>query len=370
MTQEEKKVLAWYNKTYKTNIAEEGWKNYVVWSRISTYQTLSEPFIAANKDRVDWLYISTYQTLSEPFIANHKDLVDWPCISQFQTLSEPFIAAHKDLVSWSLISQFQTLSEPFIADHKGLVDWLHISKYQTLSEPFIAANKDRVDWLYISTYQTLSEPFIANHKDLVDWPCISQFQTLSEPFIADHKDRVDWPCISLHQILSKSFFKKYSDQLGCTFDQVDDTTWLYASEKRKIDHIRKNAPEFKVKRDEGGRYILAYKATHSNGRSNYDRRIRYEVGKTYEALCDHDMQENNSFGLSAWTKEGAKNFLPNGELYLVKIYISDIGAMVHDGKKIRCKKQTFVKRIDTNLFKRIMNGVSKHFGNSDRPTTA
>jgi hypothetical protein len=73
--------------------------------------------------------------------------------------------------------------------------------------------------------------------------------------------------------------------------------------------------------------------------------MRYVVGGVYEARCDHDLLEEDSFGLSGWTLEKAKSHVPDGELYRVKIYLDDIGAMVHDGKKIRCKRQEFLERV-------------------------
>ena len=55
--------------------------------------------------------------------------------------------------------------------------------------------------------------------------------------------------------------------------------------------------------------------------------------------------KEKSFGLSAWTMEKALDYCSKGDLYLVKIYIEDIGAIVHDGTKIRCFRQTFLEKI-------------------------
>jgi hypothetical protein len=52
--------------------------------------------------------------------------------------------------------------------------------------------------------------------------------------------------------------------------------------------------------------------------------------------CDCTNNEN-SFGLSAWNYNNAKEYCD--ELVIkVKIYIKDIGRVVHDGGKIRCSK--------------------------------
>jgi hypothetical protein len=50
------------------------------------------------------------------------------------------------------------------------------------------------------------------------------------------------------------------------------------------------------------------------------------------------VDEENSFGLSAWTKEKAKAY-HDGVLLKVKIPISKIGAIVHNNQKIRCFEQ-------------------------------
>ena len=102
---------------------------------------------------------------------------------------------------------------------------------------------------------------------------------------------------------------------------------------------------FEIQEDEKGLFIVAFKATRRGGRSDFRPSMRYEVGGVYEARCDHDLFRKNSYGLSAWTLEKAKSHVPNGELYRVKIYLDDIGAMVHDGKKIRCKRQEFLERV-------------------------
>ena len=56
------------------------------------------------------------------------------------------------------------------------------------------------------------------------------------------------------------------------------------------------------------------------------------------------MDEENSFGLSAWTKEKALEYY-EGELYKVKIHIDDVGALVQKGSKIRCFKLEVIEKI-------------------------
>jgi hypothetical protein len=249
----------------------------------------------------------------------HADRLDWWEISRYQSLSESFMERHADRLDWSGISRYQSLSEPFMKRHADRLNWWEISHSQSLSEPFMERNADRLDWWEISRHQSLSEEFIERNADHLDWRRISRHQPLSEPFMERHADR-----------LSKDLRQE---------------NWLYADRQEKLRHIRENAPEFEVQEDDKGPFIIAYKATRRGGRSDFKPSMRYEVGKTYEALCDHDLRRENSYGLSAWTLEGAKSHVPGGELYRAKIYVDDIGAMVHDGRKIRCKKQEFLERV-------------------------
>jgi hypothetical protein len=70
--------------------------------------------------------------------------------------------------------------------------------------------------------------------------------------------------------------------------------------------------------------------------SVYKRGIYYHVGSIVSAHCNCNSNEKNSFGLSAWTKEGALDYYNKGLLLKVKIPISKLGCLVHDEHKIRC----------------------------------
>ena len=287
-----------------------------------------------------WEYLSINEKLSEPFIREHKDLVNWNGISEYQNLSEPFIREHKDLVDWNWISIYQKLSEAFIREHKDLVNWDRISIYQKLSEPFIIEHKDLVNWYWISQCQKLSEAFIRKHKDLVNWNRISIYQKLSEPFIREHKDLVNWFRISQYQKLSEPFREEHDIT-------IPEDNWLYASEEEKQKYIDNNLKDiYEQGSDKEGKYIIAYKATREDGYSMFNFQYQYEVGGIYESSCDCNLKEDISFGLSAWTKKKAMRYGGERcELYKVKIYVKDIGAIVHGGDKIRCFKQGIAEKV-------------------------
>ena len=270
---------------------------------------------------------------SEEEIDNISD-EKWAYISSYKKLPEKFIEKFQDEVWWVNISCYQTLSEEFIEKFQDKINWYYISIKQKLSEEFIKKFQDRVDWHYISMYQKLSEEFIEKFQDKVDWYYISSCQKLSEKFIEKFQDKVDWKYISMYQKLSPKFMKKYNLQ-------KPENNWLYATKAQKMKAIKK-CEKYEI----NGDYIIAYKSTRIDGVSCFNSQYIYKVGETYESNCDCNFDTENSFGLSAWTKEGAFNYYSNGELYKVKIHIDDIGVLVQKSNKIRCFKLEVIEKID------------------------
>jgi hypothetical protein len=275
----------------------------------SYQEPLSEEFIERNSDLVNWRYISEYQKLSEEFIERNKDLVYWWHISAKQKLSEEFIEQNKDLVNWYWISEYQKLSEEFIERNKDLVDWMNISAFQKLSEEFIERNKDLVYWWHISRYQKLSEEFIERNKDLVDWCWISEYQKLSEEFRLKHN-------LSLPK-----------------------NNWLYADKETKRKAI-KDCGLYELDND----WVIAYKGIRSNGYSKYNFQYKYELGNTYYCHTDHNLNHENSFGLSAWTEEKAREYC-NEKIVKVRIHLDHVAALVHDCHKIRCEQFEIIEEL-------------------------
>ncbi len=242
-------------------------------------------------------------------------------------LSDTFIEKYKDKVDWYWVSQNQKLSEEFIEKHKDDVYWTNISDAQKLSETFINKHKSNVDWNKILTYQKLSESFIEKHKDNVDWDYISVYHKLSEEFIEKHKDNVNWFFISLYQKLSEVFIEKYNYRFN--FDHKNNL--LYASTERKLLLIPN---DYEIK--DG--YVYGYKAIRDDRYSTFNFQYKYEVGQTYESHCDHNIDNENSFGLSVWTEEKAKDFYNRGIVVKVRFKVEDLGAVVHGGNKLRVKR--------------------------------
>jgi len=237
---------------------------------------------------------------------------------------------------WTSISHYYKLSEKFIREFKDKVDWYYISEYQKLSEKFIREFKDNVYWYYISIYQKLSEKFIREFKDKVNWDAISIYQKLSEKFIREFKDKVNWHYISKYQKLSKKFIREFNIN-------ISEYCWIYKTKEEKLKYIKENNLDktYKLVNDN---YIIAYKSTKVDGYSVFNFQYKYEVGKTYESHCDCNTNDENSFGLSAWTKEKALGYYNKGCLFKVRINIEDIGCFVHSDGKIRAKKITILEK--------------------------
>jgi hypothetical protein len=189
--------------------------------------------------------------------------------------------------------------------------------------------KDKVSWYCISKYQNLSEEFIREFQDKINWWNISQYQKLSEGFIREFKEKVSWGCISKYQKLSENFIREFKLK-------IDPDNWLYKDKKFKLEKIKETGLYEFLDAD----HILAYKGIRSDRYSKFNFQYRYLTGETYECHCDYTSSEN-SFGLSAWTEEKARGHC-NELVIKVKINVSDIGRIVHNGGKLRCSKFTVI----------------------------
>jgi len=243
----------------------------------------------------------------------------------------------KDKVNWNYISASQKLSENFIREFKSNVEWYRISQYQKLSEDFIREFKDKVYWIFISKFQKLSEKFIREFKDNVSFSYISQYQKLSENFIREFKDKINWNFIfnyvSQYQKLSGKFRKEFNIK-------ISKCNWIYKPVNFKLKKI-KEVHKYEIIDD---KFIIAYKGIRYDNYSRFNFQYKYEIGKTYESNCDCNIDDNSSFGLSAWTLEKAKCYC-NEKIIKVKININDLGCIVYDGNKLRCKKFTVLSEV-------------------------
>ena len=158
------------------------------------------------------------------------------------------------------------------------------------------------------------------------------YQKLSEEFIERNADRVDWGYISQCQKLSEEFRLKHNLS-------PPENNWLYTDKETKRKAIE-NCNLYEL----DGDYVIAFKGIRSDGYSFYNFQYHYELGGIYEAHADHNLDNENSFGLSAWTEKEARYYC-NEKLIKVKIHLDDIAALVHDGGKIRCKRLEVIEEL-------------------------
>ena len=194
---------------------------------------------------------------------------------------------------------------------------------------------DKVYLYYISINQKLSESFIEKHSDKLNWDYISIYQKLSEQFIEKHSNKVNWNYILSYQKLSEQFIEKHNLY-------ISENNWNFKTNKEKLDLIKK-CKQYEIIDNE---FVIAYKSVRNDYSSVYKRNFyKYEIGKFYESHCNCNSNDENSFGLSAWTKEKALEYYPKGKLLKVKIHINDIGCLIDKEFKLRCKKFQIIEEI-------------------------
>ena len=148
--------------------------------------------------------------------------------------------------------------------------------------------------LYLNISEIIGR-FYPNLKGFVNWSDISEYQKLSEEFSPRIlKVPVNSSDISEYQKLSEDFLSENLKQ------SISENNWQYKSKEFVFDFI-KNKTSYEILNDE----VIAYKSCRSDGYSNFNFQYFYEVGKVYESHADCNADNDNSFGLSAWTKRGS-----------------------------------------------------------------
>ena len=251
--------------------------------------------------------------------------MSWKEISIHKGLCETFIDKYTNKVDWFRISIYQELSVDFIEKHADEIDWNCISRHQKLSEDFINEHVDEVNWYYISEYQKLSEDFIDKYIDKVNWGNISMYQKLSEDFIDKHTDKIYWNYISKYQVITPEFADEHNISINNN-SQRTATEWKEMIEKTGLYVCHED-------------YFYAYKNIRSDRYSYFNFQYQYLPGETYDCFSDYSDNEN-SFGLSAWTEKEAHNYSDHGMVVKLKVNYADVTAIVHNSNKIRCKRIT------------------------------
>ena len=188
------------------------------------------------------------------------------------------------------------------------------------------------DYTNLIDEATLIDSINKDGIDNVDWSCISIYQKLTESFIEKYKDNVNWTYISIYQKLTEYFIEKYNLK-------ISENNWYYKDQDERLEII-KSSNLYVIEGD----YIIAYKGIRKDRYSKYNFQYKYDIGETYECHANFNIDHENSFGLSAWTLDEAKEYC-NELIIKVKIHKSNIASIVHKGHKLRCDKFTVMENV-------------------------
>src|SRR5690606_69529 len=125
---------------------------------------------------------------------------------------------------------------------------------------------------------------------------ITKHQKLSEDFIREFKQNICLDLASKYQKLSPEFMQEFELK-------PPKHSWFNKTNEQKEFYIKKHT-NYEI---ENG-CVIAYKSCRRSGCSWFNSQYYYEVGKEYESNADYNSDIENSFGLSAWTKEKALEY--------------------------------------------------------------
>jgi hypothetical protein len=154
-------------------------------------------------------------------------------------------------------------------------------------------------FLFIKNYLKIS---FREFKDNVNWNSIFLNIKNYQKILFEFKDKVAFIFLNIKNYLKISL-KNFNLEIP-----KNQNNWLYIPKEEKLNIIKKSNL-YEIIDDT---YIIAYKSTRS-GYSVFNWQYYYEVGKTYESHCDCNLNKENSFGLSAWTKEQALELLQSSK---------------------------------------------------------
>lgn len=84
-------------------------------------------------------------------------------------------------------------------------------------------------------------------------------------------------------------------------------------------------------------YFIAYKGVKKNRQSKYAYNspyYNYQDGRDFRAFANYDQTEQNSYGLSVWTEQAARDY-ESGIVLKVKVPYNSVAALVHKNTKLR-----------------------------------
>lgn len=92
-------------------------------------------------------------------------------------------------------------------------------------------------------------------------------------------------------------------------------------------------------------YLIAYKGVRKDNTSTISDRTQYFPGITHTHMCDNDITNDNSYGLSAWDYDNAKVYCSD-KILKVKIYLKDIRYVNLVDGKLRAVKFEVLEEVE------------------------
>jgi hypothetical protein len=195
---------------------------------------------------------------------------------------------------------------------EGLTEYQRnsVCEYQKMSEGYIKLlweGLTKYQRNLICVYQKMSEGYIKllwgglteDQRNLV-----CKYQKMSEGYIKSNKLTIPWRFDRLTQAERFRLIEQYCKDNNLEYDAKNKT-------------------------------LYAFKTIRNDWYSNFNFSVKYKLNQEARVdMCDCTNSEN-SFGLSAWTKNKALEYYDKGKLLKVAVKFDDVGFLRKDGK-IRC----------------------------------
>lgn len=134
--------------------------------------------------------------------------------------------------------------------------------------------------------------------------------------------------------------------LGCSYSDVEKymkTDLKFSVDQSTVfltsEQIREKISATGLYDTSNTNYFIAYKGVMKNRQSSFARKstyYNYQDGLDYRAFANCDPFEQNSYGLSVWTEEAARNY-ESGTVLKVLVPYYSVAAIVHKNNKIRVR---------------------------------
>ena len=243
------------------------------------------------------------------------------------------------------IISYADLSEDLLSVLDKNVNWFYFAVFSKINSNNIIRLSDRWLehnlWIIVIAHQCFTPTVIRSLAHIWDseglWHFITrrQYANITADIIESYAYKLDLDYLVKYQKLTPELIEKYNLT-------IPETCWLYKDSEFKKNQISDDYEKFDT-------YFIAYKAIRKDWYSHHDTTFKYEIGKESESKADFNVDNDSSFGLSAWTLEKAIKFNSSGIFIKVKIHYEDVAAIVYNENKIRCTKLAVLEEVKVIL---------------------